>query len=129
MAAERTPEEYRAFFAEVFAALDATPRTMKVKVFGGVDFYAQGGKLQVIATKIEEMGAGDLHEQFNKLFKKLQDEGLFDGSHKKVIPILPRRIRVVTSASGKVIADIVNTIRKRNPHHDVLLYPASVQGT
>ena len=34
MAAERTPEEYRAFFAEVFAALDATPRMIKVKVFG-----------------------------------------------------------------------------------------------
>ena len=34
MAAERTPEEYRAFFAEVFAALDESPRMMKVKVFG-----------------------------------------------------------------------------------------------
>ena len=34
MAEERTPEEYRAFFAEVFAVLDATPRMMKVKVFG-----------------------------------------------------------------------------------------------
>ena len=34
MAEERTPEEYRAFFAEVFAALDATPRKMKIKVFG-----------------------------------------------------------------------------------------------
>ena len=34
MAEERTPEEYRAFFAEVCAALDASPRTMKVKVFG-----------------------------------------------------------------------------------------------
>ncbi len=34
MTAERTPEEYRAFFAELFAALDATPCTMKVKVFG-----------------------------------------------------------------------------------------------
>ena len=33
MAEERMPEEYRAFFAEVFAALDAAPRTMKVKVF------------------------------------------------------------------------------------------------
>ena len=34
MAENRTPEEYRAFFAEVFAALDASPRKMKVKVFG-----------------------------------------------------------------------------------------------
>ena len=101
---------------------------MKVKVYGGVDFYTQGGKLQIIASNIENLGDGDLHEQFNKLFKKLQDEGLFDGSHKKPIPILPRRIGVITSASGKVISDIVNTVRKRNPHHDILLYPASVQG-
>lgn len=101
---------------------------MKVKVTGGLDYYSAGGKLQMIATNIEDKGAGDLHEQFNKLFKKLQDEGLFDGSHKKAIPILPRRIGVVTSQSGKVISDIVNTIRKRNPHHDILLYPASVQG-
>ena len=101
---------------------------MKVKVTGGLDYYSAGGKLQMIATNIEDKGAGDLHEQFNKLFKKLQDGGLFDGSHKKAIPILPRRIGVVTSQSGKVISDIVNTIRKRNPHHDILLYPASVQG-
>ncbi len=101
---------------------------MKVKVTGGMDYYTAGGKLQLIATNIEDKGAGDLHEQFNKLFKKLQDEGLFDSEHKKAIPILPRRIGVVTSSSGKVISDIVNTIRKRNPHHDILLYPASVQG-
>ena len=101
---------------------------MKVKVTGGLDFYSAGGKLQVIATNIEDKGAGDLHEQFNKLFKMLQDEGLFDPSHKKAIPVLPRRIGIVTSSSGKVISDIVNTVRKRNPHHDILLYPASVQG-
>lgn len=116
-------------FSRQRAALKITPEIgMKVKVYGGVDFYTQGGKLQVIATTIENLGDGDLHEQFNKLFKKLQDEGLFDGSHKKSIPILPKRIGVITSGSGKVIADIVNTVRKRNPHHDILLYPASVQG-
>ena len=116
-------------FSRQRAALKITPEIgMKVKVYGGVDFYTQGGKLQVIATTIDNLGDGDLHEQFNKLFKKLQDEGLFDGSHKKSIPILPKRIGVITSGSGKVIADIVNTVRKRNPHHDILLYPASVQG-
>ena len=116
-------------FSRARAQLRIEPETgMKVKVFGGIDFYTQGGKLQIIATRIENLGDGDLHEQFNKLFKKLQDEGLFDSSHKKTIPVLPRRIGVITSASGKVIADIVNTVRKRNPHHDILLYPASVQG-
>ena len=116
-------------FSRNRSQLKITPEIgMKVKIYGGVDYYAQGGRLQIIATNIEDLGAGDLHEQFNKLFKKLQDEGLFASDHKKNIPILPQRIGVVTSASGKVISDIVNTIRKRNPHHDVLLYPASVQG-
>ena len=116
-------------FSRNKSQLKITPEIgMKVKIYGGVDYYAQGGRLQIIATNIEDLGAGDLHEQFNKLFKKLQDEGLFASDHKKNIPILPKRIGVVTSASGKVISDIVNTIRKRNPHHDVLLYPASVQG-
>lgn len=117
-------------FSRNRAALKIEPEIgKKVKVFGGVDFYSQGGKLQIIATRIENLGDGDLHEQFNKLFKKLQDEGLFDGSHKKTIPILPKRIGVITSISGKVISDIVNTVRKRNPHHDILLYPANVQGS
>ena len=116
-------------FSRNRSALKIDPQIgMKVKVTGGLDYYSAGGKLQMIATNIEDKGAGDLHEQFNKLFKKLQNEGLFDGSHKKAIPILPRRIGVVTSQSVKVISDIVNTIRKRNPHHDILLYPASVQG-
>ena len=116
-------------FSRARSQLKITPEIgMKVKIYGGVDFYTTGGKLQVIATNIENLGDGDLHEQFNKLFKKLQDEGLFDSSHKKTIPVLPRRIGVITSGSGKVISDIVNTIRKRNPHHDILLYPASVQG-
>lgn len=116
-------------FSRARSMLKIDPKVgMKVKVIGGLDFYTAGGKLQIIATNIEDMGAGDLHEQFNKLFKKLQDEGLFEPSKKKAIPILPKRIGVVTSSSGKVISDIVNTIRKRNPHHDILLYPASVQG-
>ncbi|MBR3462718.1 MAG: exodeoxyribonuclease VII large subunit [Clostridiales bacterium] len=116
-------------FSRARSMLKIDPKVgMKVKVIGGLDFYTAGGKLQIIATNIEDMGAGDLHEQFNKLFKKLQDEGLFEPSKKKAIPILPKRIGVVTSSSGKVISDIVNTIGKRNPHHDILLYPASVQG-
>ena len=116
-------------FSRARNQLKITPEIgMKVKIYGSVDFYTTGGKLQVIAENIENLGDGDLHEQFNKQFKKLQDEGLFDSSHKKTIPVLPVRIGVVTSGSGKVISDIVNTIRKRNPHHDILLYPASVQG-
>lgn len=101
---------------------------MKVTVSGSIDFYVAGGKLQMQAVSIKEAGKGDLHEQYKQLFDRLSKEGLFAPEHKKPLPVLPRRIGVVTSASGRVISDIVNTLRKRNPYFDLLLYPASVQG-
>lgn len=101
---------------------------MKVTVSGSIDFYVAGGKLQMQAVSIKEAGKGDLHEQYMQLFDRLSKEGLFAPEHKKPLPVLPRRIGVVTSASGRVISDIVNTLRKRNPYFDLLLYPASVQG-
>lgn len=101
---------------------------MKVTVSGSIDFYVAGGKLQMQAVSIKEAGKGDLHEQYKQLFDRLSKEGLFAPEHKKPLPVLPGRIGVVTSASGRVISDIVNTLRKRNPYFDLLLYPASVQG-
>ena len=100
----------------------------KVTVTGCMDFYAPGGKLQMQVLTMKEAGKGDLHEQYKQLFERLSKEGLFAPEHKKTLPVLPRRIGVVTSASGRVISDIVNTLRKRNPYFDLLLYPASVQG-
>jgi exodeoxyribonuclease VII large subunit len=101
---------------------------IKVTVTGCMDFYVPGGKLQMQVMTMKEAGKGDLHEQYKQLFEKLSKEGLFAPEHKKQLPVLPRRIGVVTSASGRVISDIVNTLRKRNPYFDLLLYPASVQG-
>ncbi len=101
---------------------------MKVTVTGCMDFYVAGGKLQMQVMTIKEAGKGDLHEQYKQLFERLSKEGLFDPEHKKPLPVLPKRIGVVTSSSGRVISDIVNTLRKRNPYFDLLLYPASVQG-
>ena len=100
----------------------------KVVVTGKIDYYTVGGRLQMIVDTMRKSGEGDLHEQYKKLFDKLEKEGLFSPEHKRPLPVLPRRIGVITSASGRVISDIVNTIRKRNPYFDLLLYPASVQG-
>ena len=116
-------------FSRYIAYASFTPTIgMKVTVTGCIDFYVPNGKLQMQVLTMKEAGKGDLHEQYKQLFEKLSKEGLFDPEHKKSLPILPKRIGVVTSASGRVISDIVNTLRKRNPYFDLLLYPASVQG-
>ena len=71
MAVERTPEEYRAFFAEVFAALDATPRTMKVKVFGdmfkGVDAQSEDS---------QKSGPKNMLDSLERAFNEQQLEAL-----------------------------------------------------
>ena len=116
-------------FSRYIAYTSFTPTIgMKVTVTGCMDFYAPSGKLQMQVLTMKEAGKGDLHEQYKQLFERLSKEGLFDPEHKKPLPVLPKRIGVVTSASGRVISDIVNTLRKRNPYFDLLLYPASVQG-
>ncbi|MCR4776536.1 MAG: exodeoxyribonuclease VII large subunit [Saccharofermentans sp.] len=116
-------------FSRYLAYTSFTPTIgMKITVTGCMDFYAPGGKLQMQVLTMKEAGKGDLHEQYKQLFERLSKEGLFAPEHKKPLPVLPRRIGVVTSASGRVISDIVNTLRKRNPYFDLLLYPASVQG-
>ena len=101
---------------------------IKVKIAGSCGLYAPYGKFQIKVTTMQREGTGDLMEQYMLLYSRLAEEGLFDADHKKPIPVLPRRIGVITSPTGAVIHDIINTLNRRNPHYDILLYPVNVQG-
>jgi exodeoxyribonuclease VII large subunit len=99
-----------------------------VTVRGRIDYYAANGKLQLICNSMSLAGTGNLFEQYKKLYSKLEKEGLFLQSAKKSLPILPQKIGVITSPQGAVIHDIVNTLRRRNPHFNLILYPSAVSG-
>ena len=77
---------------------------------------------------MEEDGLGDLYTKYNELKNKLEVEGLFDKSHKKKIPYMPRIIGVLTSQTGAVIRDIINVSTRRNPNIYIRLLPVPVQG-
>lgn len=77
---------------------------------------------------MQEDGIGDLYKAFEELKAKLEKEGLFDKTHKKKIPIMPRTIGVLTSQTGAVIRDIINVATRRNPNVHIKLYPIPVQG-
>ena len=77
---------------------------------------------------MKEDGIGTLHEQFEKLKKKLELEGLFNQEHKKKIPEFPKIIGVLTSSTGSVIRDIINVSTRRNPNVYIRLLPVPVQG-
>lgn len=101
---------------------------MKVMVFGTVSVFERDGVYQIYAKTMMEDGIGDLHEQFEQLKAKLEKEGLFEQSHKKIIPLYPNVIGVLTSQTGAVIRDIINVSTRRNPNVYIRLLPVPVQG-
>lgn len=101
---------------------------LQVRVFGDLTCYAKQGKYQIAVKTVEALHKGNLFLEFEKLKKKLQDEGLFDERRKRPIPAFPRRIGVVTSPTGAAIRDILSVLRRRSPNLEVILAPALVQG-
>src|SRR4051795_11505897 len=101
---------------------------MQVVARGRVSLYEQRGELQLLAEYLEPQGTGALQVAFEQLKAKLAAEGLFEHARKKPLPLLPRRIGVVTSPRGAAIQDILNILRRRHENVGVLIYPAQVQG-
>lgn len=100
----------------------------RVQVAGSISLYPPQGRYQLLVTGMKRAGEGDLHRRFLELKEKLEAEGLFEAERKRLLPRIPAVIGVVTSPTGAVIRDIVNTVRRRFPHVKILLSPAQVQG-
>ena len=101
---------------------------MKVIVFGSVSVFERDGVYQIYCKSMQEDGIGNLFIAYEELKKKLEIEGLFDETHKKAIPFMPKIIGVLTSNTGAVIRDIINVSTRRNPNVYIRLYPVPVQG-
>ena len=100
----------------------------QVNIEGYVSYYEVRGQIQLYARSVMPVGAGELSVEFEKLRSQLQAEGLFDPSRKRPIPVYPKKIGIVTSASGAVIHDIITTLEARYPLTEIVFCPSSVQG-
>lgn len=100
----------------------------KVIIHGKISVYVARGEYQIYVDDMQPDGVGALALAFERLKEKLMSEGLFDPSHKKAIPTSPRRVGVITSASGAAIHDILNVSGRRAPNVEIVIYPAIVQG-
>lgn len=101
---------------------------MSVLVVGNVDVYERDGVYQIIASDIQPVGVGALHTGIEQLKEKLSKLGVFDNTAKKKIPLIPKKIAVVTSLTGAALQDILNILSRRYPVCVVEIYPAQVQG-
>jgi len=101
---------------------------LEVIAHGRVTVYEARGNYQIVLDDMQPKGMGALQMAFERLKKKLEAEGLFDQAHKKTLPLLPRRIGIVTSPTGAAIRDMINVLGRRFANVHVILYPAKVQG-
>lgn len=101
---------------------------MLVRVQGKLTVYEPRGEYQIVVERMEQSGKGALREQFEKLKKKLLDEGLFAAERKQQIPLLPQHVGVVTSPTGAAIRDILQVVGRRFPNMHIVLAPVRVQG-
>lgn len=99
-----------------------------VQVHGSISIYETAGQYQLFADIIRPVGEGVLYQEFIRLKAKLEAEGLFDQERKRPIPLLPKKIGLVTSPTGAALRDILNTIQRRYTLAEVILAPTQVQG-
>jgi exodeoxyribonuclease VII large subunit len=118
-----------AMFRRAAFLLDFSPRDGQlVELRGRLGVYDARGELQLVVESLKQAGQGTLFEQFLKLKARLQVEGLFDADRKRVLPLMPKAIGVVTSLGAAALHDVVTVLQRRAPHIPVVIYPASVQG-
>ena len=84
---------------------------MKIIASGAPVLHSKYG-FKFIANIIELAGEGVLKKEYEKLKRKLAEEGLFAIERKKNIQEFPRKIGLITSENGAVIHDFLNNLGK-----------------
>ena len=101
---------------------------VKVQCTGRITVYPPRGNYQILITKMEVAGEGDVLKMLEDRKRRLAMEGLFESERKRPLPAFPKTIGVVTSSTGAALRDILQITRRRNPCVSVIIFPALVQG-
>jgi exodeoxyribonuclease VII large subunit len=99
-----------------------------VEVSAVVTLYEPRGEFQIGIEAMRRAGQGRLAEEFMRLKARLAAEGLFDAQLKRPLPVVPRRVGVVTSLQAAALRDVLTCLARRAPYVTIVVYPVPVQG-
>ncbi|MEM9368036.1 MAG: exodeoxyribonuclease VII large subunit [Planctomycetota bacterium] len=100
----------------------------QVLCLGSVEVYGPRGTYQLVVRKCQPQGMGALQLAFEQLRQRLAAEGLFDPTRKRALPLVPKRVAIVTSPSGAAVHDFLNAAAKRHAGVEIIVIPSRVQG-
>jgi exodeoxyribonuclease VII large subunit len=110
-------------------AVSFTPENgVDVEVRALPSLYEARGEFQLGVETMRRAGLGALFEAFERLKRKLADEGLFDEARKRTLPAFPRVIGIVTSTKAAALRDVLTTLKRRAPMIRIIIYHTAVQG-
>ena len=101
---------------------------MQVTALGQLGVYAARGEMQFTIRKLDAEGEGLWRKALELTRQRLDADGLFAPGRKRPLPLHPRRIAMVTSASGAALRDVISVLRRRAPGMQLVLVHAAVQG-
>lgn len=101
---------------------------ISIFAYGSVSCYEPSGQYQLYIYHISPAGIGTINESLEKLYNKLESEGLFDDSRKRNLKKFPKKVGVISSKTGAVIHDISSVLNRRFPIAEIVLCSVNVQG-
>ncbi len=114
--------------SKISAIKMALAEGLQVVVEGRFNYYAEGGRLSFIVDSIRATGQGDLDAKFRLLCAELKELGYFEESRKRALPMLPRGIAIITSASGAALQDCLAVAARKFPSVPITVIDVVVQG-
>jgi exodeoxyribonuclease VII large subunit len=100
----------------------------RVHAYGRPELYGPRGTFQLRALTLEPLGLGAVLARIERLKVKLAAEGLFAPERKRPLPLLPRRIGLLTGNEAAAKRDFVAAVTARFPAARVLVAQTYVQG-
>ena len=100
----------------------------RVHVFGRPELFEARGDFRLRALSIERFGLGAHLAALERLKARLAADGLFEAARKRSLPLLPRRIGLVTGNDAAAKRDVLTGITARFPPARVVVAETYVQG-
>ena len=101
---------------------------MKLIALGGIDVYVKTGRMQFKASRVQPVKSiGELEKTRQELIQKWREDGTMDRPRKPV-PLIPKRLHIITGAESAALADMERLIADRWPNFSYTVIPALVQG-
>ena len=102
---------------------------LRVRVFGGLDFFAGSGQLTLKMTDIDpRFTLGALALQRDDVIRRLVLSGQFDANRQRPLPLVPLRVGVVASVGSAAWADFVHEIERSSFGFHLVVADVRVQG-